>query len=484
MRSYYFKNFITVAALVLLSFLILSASFVLVGRNYALRERRETIESNAIELSRLASAYARDGSLEDWNFRITLSTVARSTGNLCFVTDGEGTVVTCSDAEPNCAHIGKAVPAAVLKDLQEKNYYSGLSSLGTLCAEAGYVAALPVLSQSGGASGYVFAVSSVSGVVQAWRSILNIFLMMSLIIIVLALILGYFSAKMRAKPINEMADAALKFAHGDFSARVTADERDDEIGALAASFNQMAESLAQSEQRRSDFIANVAHELKTPMTTISGFADGILDGTIPYEKQAHYLETISSETKRLNRLVRSMLELSRMESGDLNELRAKSFDAADVLAQALVLFERKINDKHLEVDALLPEDPMLVCGDRDAISQVMYNLLENAVKFSDPGSVLGVSLFKQGGKAYVSIKNHGPTIPEEELPLIFERFHKTDKSRSADRDGYGLGLYIVKTILGNHGEDIAVTSRDGVTEFVFSLTLKAKGAAAPLPKQK
>ena len=103
---------------------------------------------------------------------------------------------------------------------------------------------------------------------------------------------------------------------------------------------------------------------------------------------------------------------------------------------------------------------------------------------SDPGSVLGVSLFKQGGKAYVSIKNHGPTIPEEELPLIFERFHKTDKSRSADRDGYGLGLYIVKTILGNHGEDIAVTSRDGVTEFVFSLTLKAKGAAAPLPKQK
>ena len=117
---------------------------------------------------------------------------------------------------------------------------------------------------------------------------------------------------------------------------------------------------------------------------------------------------------------------------------------------------------------------MLVCGDRDAINQVMYNLLENAVKFSDPGSVLGVSLFKQGGKAYVSIKNHGPTIPEEELPLIFDRFHKTDKSRSMDRDGYGLGLYIVKTILGNHGEDIAVTSRDGVTEFVFSLTLRQK----------
>ena len=474
MRSYYFKNFITVAVLVLFSFVILSAAFVLIGRNYALRERRETIESNAIELSRLASAYTQDGSLEDWNFRITLSTVARSTGNLCFVTDGEGTVLTCSDAEPNCAHIGKAVPASILKSLQEKNYYSGLSDLGGLCSETGYVAALPILAADGGASGYAFAMSSVSGVVEAWRSILNIFLVMSLIILIAALVIGYFSAKLRARPINEMADAALKFAHGDFSARVYDDGRDDEIGALAASFNQMAESLQKSEQRRSEFIANVAHELKTPMTTISGFADGILDGTIPYEKQAHYLETISSETKRLNRLVRSMLELSRMESGSLAELRAKSFDAAEVLAQALLLFERRINDKHLDVDALLPEDPMIVCGDRDAISQVMHNLLENAVKFADPGSVLGVSLFKQGGKAYVSIKNHGPTIPKQDLPLIFDRFHKTDRSRSVDRDGYGLGLYIVKTILGNHGEDIAVTSRDGVTEFIFSLTLKQK----------
>ena len=475
MRSYYFKNFITMAALVLLSFLILSASFVLVGRNYALRERRETIESNVIELSRLASAYAQDGSLDDWSFRITLSTLARSTGNLCFVSDCDGRIVTCSDITLNCGHVGQQLPDAVLSSLREKNYFSGLCVLeGGADRDNSYVAALPVVSQTGEAIAYVYAVSSVSGVVEAWRSILSSFLLMSLIIMAAALILGFISAKVRAKPINEMADAAVKFAHGDFSARVTEDERDDEIGALAASFNQMAESLEQSEKRRADFIANVAHELKTPMTTISGFADGILDGTIPKDKMEPYLETISSETKRLNRLVRSMLELSRIQSGSLSELRAKSFDAAELLAQTLILFESKINEKHLEVDAQLPEDPMLVCGDRDAINQVMYNLLENAVKFSDPGSELGVSLFKQGGKAYVSVRNHGPTIPADELPLIFDRFHKADKSRSADRDGYGLGLYIVKTILGNHGEDIAVTSRDGVTEFVFSLTLKAK----------
>ena len=458
----------------MLSFIILGASFVAAGRNYALRERQNTIEANAYELSRLASAYTRDGRLDDWSFRIILSTIGQSTGNHCFVTSTDGEIVTCSDADLNCGHLGSFLPESILSELNTNYSYSGLSDLDGLYDSQSYVAGLPVVSPRGTVLAYVFAASSFSGSDQAWRSLLNIFLVIAFSIMVLALILIFFSAKVRARPVNEMADAAVKFAHGDFSARVSVDERDDELGALAASFNQMAESLEQAEQRRSEFIANVAHELKTPMTTISGFADGILDGTIPYEQQGRYLETISSETKRLNRLVRSMLDLSRMQSVGAAELRQKSFDAVELLAETLILFEPKINSKHLEVDALLPEDPMTVCGDKDAINQVMYNLLENAVKFSEPGGILNVSLFKQEGKAYVSIKNRGDTIPPEELPLIFDRFHKTDKSRSKDRDGYGLGLYIVKTILNNHGEDIVVTSRDGVTEFVFSLTLKQK----------
>ena len=474
MRSFYFKNFIFVAAIVMLSFIVLGASFVLVGRNYTLRERQQAIENNALELSRLASAYARDGALEDWGFRMLLSSLAQTTGNQCFLTRTDGAIVICSDADVNCPHIGRRLPEAVLSALETEHYYSDITKLGGIYDAHSYVAGLPVVTLRGDVLAYVFAASSVSGVVQAWRSLLSIFLVSAFFIMVLALVLGFISSKVRAKPINEMAEAAQKFAHGDFSARVTADDRDDEIGALAASFNRMAESLEQSERRRSDFIANVAHELKTPMTTISGFADGILDGTIPYAQQGRYLETISGETKRLNRLVRSMLDLSRMQSAGTEELLSHSFDAGELLAETLLLFEAKINEKALEVDVSLPEDPMEVCGDKDAINQVMYNLLENAVKFSRRGAVLSTALFKQNGKAYVSVKNRGETIPEEELPFIFDRFHKTDKSRSLDRDGYGLGLYIVKTILGNHGEDIAVTSRDGVTEFVFSLTLKEK----------
>ena len=473
MRSFYFKNFIPVAAIVMLSFIILGASFVLVGRNYTLRERQETLENNALELSRLASAYASEGALNDWNFRIVLSTIARSTGNHCFITTTDGVIATCSDTDIRCAHIGVQLPDSILSELEHSHCYSGLTRLGGLYEEAGYAAALPIFSPRGDILAYAFVAANVSGVVQAWRSLLSIFLVAAFSIMVLALVLGFFFSKVRAKPINEMADAAIRFAHGDFSARVTEDDREDEIGALAGAFNQMAESLEQSERRRSEFLANVAHELKTPMTTISGFADGILDGTIPYDRQGKYLETISSETKRLNRLVRSMLDLSRMQSAGTEELRSKSFDAGELLLETLLLFEPKINEKHLDVDAQLPEDPMEVCGDKDAINQVMYNLLENAVKFSEPGLTLSVALFKQNGKAYVSVKNRGDTIPEEELPLIFDRFHKTDKSRSKDRDGYGLGLYIVKTILDSHKESIFVTSRDGVTRFVFTLSLSA-----------
>ena len=412
MRSFYFKNFIIAAGMVMLSFIILGAIFVGIGRNYMLRDRQKAIEENAYELSRLTSAYARDGALDDWSYRMTLTAIASSTGNHCFITDAQGVIIVCSDAAQDCGHLDAQMPADVLATLTATGSYSGLTKLGGFYDDAHYVAALPVLSRDG-VTGFVFAATDASSLLRAWGSLLNIFLVTSFSIMILTLVLSFVMSKLRARPINEMAEAAVKFAHGDFSARVSGDGRDDEIGALAASFNQMAESLEQSERRRSDFIANVAHELKTPMTTISGFADGILDGTIPPEQQGRYLATISSETKRLNRLVRSMLELSRIRSDGQLAVRKKSFDAVDLLAQTLVLFEQKINDRRLDVDVMIPEDPMLVYGDADAINQVIYNLLENAVKFSDPGSTLGVRLFKQGEKAYVAIKNHGQTIPEE-----------------------------------------------------------------------
>ena len=207
------------------------------------------------------------------------------------------------------------------------------------------------------------------------------------------------------------------------------------------------------------------------MTTIAGFVDGILDGTIPKEKEMEYIAVISSETHRLSRLVRGMLDMSQLQNIDPKELDRKSFDILEVICQTLLSLEQKINNRNLDVDAQLPEEPIQVVGDRDAITQVVYNLIDNAAKFATEGTAIVVSLWKEEGRAFVSVENKGETISKEELPLIFDRFHKTDRSRSMDREGVGLGLYIAKTILDSHGDDIYVTSRDGVTTFVFNLKL-------------
>ena len=233
----------------------------------------------------------------------------------------------------------------------------------------------------------------------------------------------------------------------------------------------MAVSLERSECLRRDFIANVSHELKTPMTVISGFSDGILDGTIPPENERKYLEIISSETKRLSRLVRTMLDMSRIQSAASGAALRGSFDISEVIRVTLLGLGGKIDARRLDVDAELPEESIVTRGDKDAVTQVVYNLIDNAVKFAENGSTIRVSLWKRGHKAYVAVENKGETIPPEEMPLIFDRFHKTDRSRSEDRDGVGLGLYIVKTILDDHNEDIFVTSADGVTKFTFTLTL-------------
>ena len=208
------------------------------------------------------------------------------------------------------------------------------------------------------------------------------------------------------------------------------------------------------------------------MTTISGYVDGILDGTLPEDKREHYLHIVSDETKRLSRLVRSMLDISQLQKeGGIPEEKKMHFDLEECAGQVLITFEKKINDKHLNVNVDMPEHPVYTMANPDYITQVIYNLIDNAVKFCPDGGNLGLRIKEGGSKAYVSVSNDGETIPPDELPLVFDRFHKLDKSRSQNRDGWGLGLYIVKTIVCSHGEDISVSSKDGKTEFTFTMPL-------------
>ena len=475
MHSTYIRNFTTTAVMILVSFLIIGVAFGFASRRVFLSETAQQVENSSREISVIAEAYSGEGSLRAPELSMALTAVASSNGEHIFITDAAGVVQCCSDPDYYCEHIGTVLDRKLMDSLPRSGSMTDRGRMNDLYPEPRYSVVTTLCSEDGDLLGYLFVSRDTHEALSVWQSILPLFFLISLFVLILALSFSLANSRLQSQPLREMAEAARRYGRGDLSVRVDIGSRDDEIGELAEAFNSMAESLEKSESRRSEFIANVSHELKTPMTTIAGFADGILDGTIPPENEKKYLQTISSETKRLSRLVRSMLELSRLQAEDRSELLKNSFDIGEVLRRTLISFADKIESRSLDVSFQVPEDPILVLGNSDAITQVVYNLFDNAVKFSREGTELGVSLWKDSAKAYVSVRNRGNTIPESEIPLLFERFHKSDRSRSQDRDGVGLGLYIVKTILNNHGEDIAVTSRQGVTDFVFTLALKPEG---------
>lgn len=473
MRSIYFRSFVTTVSIVLAAMIVLGFTFSVISYRYVVQEKQDMLTSTADEATRIVSAYNLEWQLSDFEVRMAVSTVSSVSGFHIIVCDTSGTVMSCSDREIHCKHIGESIPQISMHLIEQQGGFSGMTDFGGIYHEMNYVVCKPLISLSDGSlSGYVIVAASARNMIEMWRQTAQIFAAAALVVLTITFVVSFITAKKQMKPINEMAAAAHQFARGEFSVRVEETGRRDEIGELASSFNLMAESLERGETLRREFVANVSHELKTPMTTISGFADGILDGTIPPELQDRYLKTISSETKRLSRLVRNMLDMSRLQSMDPIAIRKGSFDVCEVARVALLSLEGRITASELDVDAEFPEEEMIVRGDKDSITQVVYNLLDNAIKFSAQGETIRISIWKQGGKVYVSVENRGETIPQEELPLIFDRFHKTDRSRSLDRDGVGLGLPIVKTILDNHQEDIYVSSADGMTRFTFTLTLR------------
>ncbi len=472
MKSIYLRNFMATAILVTICFLIIGVAFIAIGRQYLIREYQDGMDTCAEEVSRMAAAVSRSEKLSSWTLSMNLSAMSNSTGNHIFITDSEGTVISCSDRAMHCDHLGRQLAGSFFAALSQTGHYKEITDLEGFYGKDRYIVAREIRSGEGSLLGYVFVSSAIDNMLGAWSTFLGVSAAVGLAVFALALLMSLFFSKRMARPLDDMAEASRKFARGDFSVRVRQeDDPTDEMGALIESFNKMADSLESAEARRSEFIANISHELRTPMTTIAGFADGILDGTIPREEQDKYLRSIRDETRRLSRLVREMLDVSQLRNRIADPTRRQVFDLTELICQTMLSFEDRASKKSLDVDPQLPDDPIMVNADKDAITQVIYNLIDNAVKFARDGSCIVIRLYKENGKAYVSVKDEGETIPPEDLPFIFDRFHKSDRSRSLDKDGVGLGLYLVKAIINGHDEDIAVRSEDGVTEFVFTLSL-------------
>ncbi len=479
MNSLYRRQFSMMAAMIVLSFALLGSSFIGLSYQYTVREKQDSMERNAAYIANFTGVvWARNtGALLDESYQYYVASLAMISDAYVVVTENDGKVVFSADGEKLQVNALEGyMPQDIVRTVNSEGSYAGMTSLGGLFRERRFVAGTPILLTRAVTGqpfqiGLVFVAAEASSVTELWRAFTSIFFFTAVVVLCIAFIASSVTSLRQTKPMKEIAEAARRFGHGELDVRVQGYEsRKDEVGELAEAFNAMAESLSKSEARRSEFVANISHELKTPMTTIAGFADGMLDGTIPPGKERAALKTISAETRRLSRLVRRMLDLSRLQSAE-NVTAQEQFDVSEVLLRVLVSLEGKINGRGLDVDTRIPDNPVLVWGDPDAITQVCYNLLDNAIKFSAEGSTLGIAIAAKGGKAQVSVRNTGETIPPEELPLLFDRFHKTDRSRSVDREGVGLGLYIVKTILDNHKENITASSTGGVTEFTFTLTL-------------
>lgn len=476
MNTFYKRQLALLLGIVFLSFTLLSAAFTLLSYRYIIGEKKDSMTSNARYIAEFTGSYlARGNEIRDDYFQMYVASIAQISGNHVILSERTGEVVYATDGS-KFYHYDTAVPENIIDQSARRGGYAGMTTLGGIYSESRFLTAVPIYGElPGGESvvrGVVLVSTSAAGISQLWRAMANIFFFTCVVVLLISIVASTIFSARQVRPLNEIAEAARKFGHGEFDVRIRGYEhRQDEVGALAEAFNNMAGSLEKSENQRNEFIANVSHELKTPMTTISGFAEGILDGTIPPEREREFLQVIASETRRLSRLVRRMLDMSRLKAMNENVTAQEQFDISEVMLRVLVSLEGRITGRELDVDTQIPEEPVMVWGDPDGITQVCYNLLDNAAKFAAVGSTLAVRVERKEAKALVTVRNLGDTIPEEELPLLFERFHKADYSRSQDREGVGLGLYIVKTILGNLKENITVTSRDGVTEFVFTLTL-------------
>ncbi len=362
----------------------------------------------------------------------------------------------------------KTLSEETLKKALNSEFGKEETTLNGVLKKPCYVNSL-ALDVKGDTQGVLFVTTVSSNVYNFVISTVKTIVMSCMWVMCGAIIASYFISEKIVHPIRQMSQAAREFAVGNLDVRVPV-TGNDEVSDLAMAFNNMASSLERNEETRRTFLANVSHDMRTPMTTIGGFIDAILDGTISEDQQEHYLKIVSSEIKRLSRLVSTLLDISKIQAGE-RKFTIEPFDICELSRQIIISLEQRLTDKKLDVEFECDDDRMIAVADRDAIYQVLYNICDNGVKFSREGGKYKISIKDSDKKILVSVYNEGEGVPKEDLPYVFDRFYKSDKSRGLDKTGLGLGMYISRTIMEAHGENITVRSKQG--EFCeFTITLK------------
>ncbi|MGN0478874.1 MAG: ATP-binding protein [Hominenteromicrobium sp.] len=471
-KSLFGKYLRNTMIIVFSSFVVLGSVMMVFFAEYTKSDKRKLLTQSATSMASITAAVDMSGSGIPQFLGLFVQSFSMNIDADIFVTDLEGNVLLGAYAN-STSRVGvqftpfKTVPKDIVARAAAGSF-SGTGRKNGIYEDPYYVIGVPLYASAENKTpvGAVFAATNATTLTEYQFTAFQMFLIAAAAAFLLAFcVVGLFSYRL-VKPLRQMSAAAKSLGNGDFSVRVPVTSS-DEIGQLALSFNNMADSLSNSESMNRSFVANVSHELKTPMTTIAGFIDGILDGTIPPERQTYYLHIVSDEVKRLSRLVKTMLNLSRIDNGEL-KLRPVNFDISETVLSTVLTFEKSIEEKQIDIRGLDMLKPQQIYGDEDLLHQVVYNLVENAVKFTNKGGYISFTVSDSIDRIAVAIQNSGSGIQADELPMVFEKFYKTDKSRSQDKNGMGLGLYLVKTIIKLHGGDIYVTSVvDQYTQFAF-----------------
>lgn len=316
--------------------------------------------------------------------------------------------------------------------------------------------------------GYVVIHYAMSSIETEANSLLNISYLMLVILFLLSLIILIFFTEIVYIPLRKITEATEQYASGNMHYEFNV-ESEDEMGYLAATLSYMANEIARSEDDQKKFVANVSHDFRSPLTSIHGYLEAMIDGTIPPELYDKYLNIVLNETDRLTKLTNSLLTLNNLNTNGMM-LNKTDFDINRTIRNVAASFEGTCRQKMIAIELVLTGDQMYVVADMDKIQQVLYNLLDNAIKFSHHNSIIKMETTEKRNKIFVSVKDSGIGIPKEDLKLIWDRFYKSDLSRGKDKKGTGLGLSITKEIIQAHGELINVISTEGEgTEFIFSL---------------
>ena len=467
MNSIYFKNFMAMAVIVLTSFLIVGVSFVFILRYFVMNDARENMVANAEQISRNAAAMTDVDELEDWDTRMSISMLSEATGNHIFLCDKDGVVISCSDKSLGCGHIGKQIPKTYITAINSNGQLEQLTDLNGFYDSVRVVVAEPI-DIDNTLAGYVFVSKDSSVIVGAYGTFMYVFVLTITAVMSLAMVLSLVFSKQMTKSLDEMAVAARKYSHGDFSMRVSTTDRADEMGALTDSFNEMADSLEKAERSRQEFIANVSHELKTPIALIQGYAEGLKLGiNSDPEGSEEYCDIILEETGKMNRIVMELLNLEKLESGSYVPTCEK-LDLSAMIKGQLAAFSMMFNDNGIKLIDRIP-DGLTVHSDERTILLVLQNFLSNAVSNIGGKKIVQLTVEDNLNTYRVSVYNSGDPIAEDELDKIWYSFYKSSKKRKNEDFHFGLGLPIVKAIQKRLGRECGVVNEHGGVRFWFDV---------------